>query len=147
MKASDLRPALVPFLAWLLPGLGHLALGQWLRGTAFALLVGSTGAVGLVLRGRLYWFGDGVPAAPVEPLVTPESPLLVAAASLVSVGLGLPAMALRWLVGYQGDLTAPGYEYGTAFLVTAGLMNLLLVLDAWDEARRRPEAAAAAEAA
>lgn len=135
------RVLVVPLLAWLLPGCGHLVLGQWLRGLAFALLVGSTGAVGLALRGRLYWFGYGVSAAPVDPLAAPESPVLVGAASLVSVGLGLPALALRWLVGYQGELTAPGYEYGTAFLLTAGLMNLLLVLDAWDEARRGPEAA------
>jgi TM2 domain-containing membrane protein YozV len=133
------RALVVALLAWLLPGLGHLVVGQWLRGIAFALLVGSTGAVGLALRGRLYWFGYGVSAAPVDPLVTPESPVLVAAASLVSVGLGLPAMVLRWVAGYQGELTAPGYEYGTAFLLTAGLMNLLLVLDAWDEARRGGE--------
>ena len=34
---------------------------------------------------------------------------------------------------------AAGYEYGTAFLLTAGLMNLLLVLDAWDIARGKKE--------
>ena len=32
---------------------------------------------------------------------------------------------------------APGFEYGTAFLLTAALMNLLLILDAWDIARGR----------
>jgi len=32
-----------------------------------------------------------------------------------------------------------GFEYGTAFLLTAGLMNLLLVMDAWDIARGRKE--------
>lgn len=129
------RALAASLLAWLLPGFGHLFLAQWLRGLAFALLVGATTAVGVVLRGRLFWFGYGVSAAPVDPMTPPESPLLVAAASVVSIGLGLPAAALRWLAGYQGDLTAPGYEYGTAFLLTAGLMNLLLVFDAWDEAR------------
>ncbi len=34
---------------------------------------------------------------------------------------------------------APGYEYGTAFLLTAGLMNWLLVLDVLDIARGRKE--------
>lgn len=129
------RALAASLLAWLLPGFGHLFLGRWLRGLAFALLVGSAAAVGVVLRGRLYWFGYGVSAAPIEPMAAPESPMLVAAASVVSIGLGLPAGALRWLAGYQGDITAPGYEYGTAFLLTAGLMNLLLVFDAWDEAR------------
>ena len=49
-----------------------------------------------------------------------------------------------WIVllrglGYAGDITGPGYEYGTAFLLGAGLMNLLLVLDAWDVATGRKE--------
>lgn len=129
------RALLVSILAWLLPGFGHLALGQWLRGLAFSSFVAASTAVGVGLHGRLYWFGYGFSAAPIDPLPTVESPLLVFAGSLVSIALGLPAMALRWLVGYQGDVTAPGYEYGTAFLVTAGLMNVLLIFDAWDEAR------------
>lgn len=134
-RHGRLRALAVSLLAWLLPGFGHLVLGRWLRGLAFTLLVGATAAVGVALRGRLYWFGYGVSAAPIDPTTSPESPLLVAAASVVSIGLGLPAAALRWVAGYQGDVTAPGYEYGTAFLLTAGLMNLLLVFDAWDEAR------------
>jgi hypothetical protein len=134
-RHGRLRALAVSLLAWLLPGFGHLVLGRWLRGLAFGLLVGATAAVGVALRGRLYWFGYGVSAAPIDPTTSPESPLLVAAASVVSIGLGLPAAALRWVAGYQGDVTAPGYEYGTAFLLTAGLMNLLLVFDAWDEAR------------
>jgi hypothetical protein len=32
---------------------------------------------------------------------------------------------------------SPNNEYGTTFLLTAGLMNLLLILDAWDVARGR----------
>ena len=44
---------------------------------------------------------------------------------------------LRYLLGYHGDLVSPGFEYGSAFILTAGLMNLLLVLDAWDHARGR----------
>jgi hypothetical protein len=135
-RRGRLRAPAVSLLAWLLPGFGHLVLGLWLRGLAFGLLVGATAAVGVALRGRLYWFGYGVSAAPIDAATSPESPLLVAAASVVSIGLGLPAAALRWVTGYQGDVTAPGYEYGTAFLLTAGLMNLLLVFDAWDEARR-----------
>jgi len=31
-----------------------------------------------------------------------------------------------------GTILSPTYEYGCAYLLTAGLMNLLLVLDAWD---------------
>lgn len=141
-RRRSLGAALV---AWLVPGFGHLVLGQWLRGIGFTCLVGATAAAGVALRGRLYWFGYGVTPAPFDDLATPESPVLLTVASLVSLGLGLPAMALRWIAGYQGELTAPGFEYGTAFLLTAGLMNLLLVLDVWGAARH--EAAAEAPAA
>ena len=41
----------------------------------------------------------------------------------------------RWGFGYTGDLEGPGFEYGSAFILTAGLMNLLLILDALDIAR------------
>ena len=43
------------------------------------------------------------------------------------------------LAGYDGDPIGAGYEYGTVFLLTAGLMNLLLVLDAWDIATGKKE--------
>jgi hypothetical protein len=44
-------------------------------------------------------------------------------------------LGLRFLLHYEGNVMAAGFEYGTAFLLTAGLMNWLLVFDAWDIAR------------
>jgi hypothetical protein len=55
--------------------------------------------------------------------------------TLGCVGLGVPYFVLRFLVDYQGDLVAQGYEYGAAFILTGALMNVLLILDAWDIAR------------
>ena len=37
-----------------------------------------------------------------------------------------------YLVEYEGDILSSTFEYGKAFLLTAGLLNLLAVLDAWD---------------
>jgi hypothetical protein len=34
----------------------------------------------------------------------------------------------------QGDVRAVTYEYGNAFLVVAGLLNLLVMIDAYDVA-------------
>ena len=48
-------------------------------------------------------------------------------------------LVLRFGFGYEGTLEAAGFEYGGAFILTAGLMNLLLTLDAWDVARGRKE--------
>jgi hypothetical protein len=68
--------------------------------------------------------------------ILPGQPLTVLA-TLGSMGLGLPYFALRFGLGYQGDVVGAGYEYGSAFILTAGLMNILLALDVWDIARGR----------
>ncbi len=49
--------------------------------------------------------------------------------------MGVPYFVLRYPMRYEGDVMGAGYEYGTAFLLTAGLMNWLLVLDALDISR------------
>jgi hypothetical protein len=113
------------FAAWLVPGAGHFMLGRRGRGLSFFLLVLTAVVTGFLLNGNLY-------------RVLPDQPLTILA-TLGSMGMGAPYFFLRFYLGYQGDLTSVGYEYGTAFLLTAGLMNLLLVMDAWDIARGRKE--------
>lgn len=121
MQAVERSTALVaPVVAWLVPGLGHIWLRRRVRGALFAALVLGSLAIGCGLEGNVY-------------RIVPGQPLTVLA-TIASMGLGLPYFALR-LFGYQGDVVSPGYEYGTAFVLTAALMNLLLVLDAWDLGR------------
>lgn len=115
------NPVLCAVLAWLVPGAGHLYLHRWRRGILFLVLVVTALAIGVVLEGKLWHF---VPGQPLSYLGT-----------LACICLGLPYFALRFLMGYEGDVLSQGYEYGAAFLFTAGLMNLLLVLDAWDIAK------------
>ena len=105
-------------MAWLIPGGGHFMLGR--RGVAvvFLLIVLSSLGIGLLLDGNLY-------------RIVPNRPLTVLA-TLACMGLGAPYFLLRFLFDYQGDIVAQGYEYGTAFVLTAGLMNLLLILDTMD---------------
>ena len=53
-------------------------------------------------------------------------------------GWGILNFAARLLSENPGGaILATTYEYGCAYLLTAGLMNLLLVLDAWDIATGR----------
>jgi hypothetical protein len=127
---SEPAPASVPgralglaLLAWLVPAAGHLALRRTGRAAVFAAVVAVALVVGVRLDGNLY---RPVPGQPLSYLAT-----------LGSMGAGGPYFFLRYSLGYQGDATAGGYEYGTAFLLSAGLMNLLLVLDVWDIARQR----------
>lgn len=108
-------------LAWLVPGAGHFFLGRRVRAVIFLVLVLLALAIGCHLEGKLSWVFSGS--------------LLATLGTLGCMGSGAPYFVLRFGLGYEGNYQAAGYEYGSAFLLTAGLMNLLLVLDAWDIAR------------
>ena len=115
-----MRALVAALLAWVVPGLGHFYLGRRGRAIAFCIIVLVSLATGLALDGNLYRVVQGQP--------------LSFFATLGSMGMGAPYFLARWAFGYQGNLEGAGYEYGSAFILTAGLMNLLLVLDAWDHA-------------
>jgi len=118
------NPVVAVVAAFLIPGLGHVYLRRWRRGLAFFLLILVSLWVGWDLHGNLY-------------RVVANEPLSILG-TLGAMGMGIPYWILR-TQGYAGDILAAGYEYGTAFLLTAGLMNWLLVLDAWDISRGKKE--------
>jgi len=114
---------LVYLAAWLVPGLGHLWLGRREKGVVFFVALCAMFAIGLALDGRLF------------PFVWSEP--LVALAAVADVAAGLPYL-LAWLAGAGvGTPAAVSYEYGNTFLITAGLLNALVVIDAHDVARGR----------
>lgn len=145
------RAAAACLLAWLAPGAGHYYLGRRARGLAFCGIVVASLALGLWLDGRAY-------------LADAEHPLTYLA-TFANLGLGpldlvqrqatferlvwrLPQGAEReaLLASMRRKVRSQHNEYGTAFLLTAGLMNLLLILDAYDIASGRkapPEGPAA----
>lgn len=125
MPAPVANAHLAAILAWLLPGAGHFYLGRRARALAFAAVVLVSLVVGCALQGRLWQ-------------VIANQPLSILA-TLGSMGMGAPYFVLRYLLRYEGVITEQSFEYGSAFILTAGLMNLLLVLDAWDIARGKKE--------
>jgi hypothetical protein len=109
--------------AWIVPGAGHFMLGKRQRAVIFLAIIIVAITVGCLLDGNLY-------------RIVQNQPLTVLA-TFGSMGMGAPYFILRFIFGYEGDVIAAGYEYGSAFLLTAGLMNLLLILDTWDLLRGR----------
>ena len=100
-----------------MPGLGHLWLGRR-KGLIFFVVLPVMFALGLYLEGRIF---------PIE-----LSQPLVALAALANIGIGLPYVAAR-VMGYgAGNVIAVTYEYGNTFLIVAGLLNALVVIDAFD---------------
>jgi hypothetical protein len=108
-------------LALLVPGAGHLYLGRRGRAAAFFGIIITLFLIGLSIDGRLY---------------TPEGGLLNQLATLGSIGVGLPYFIAQHF-GPFGDVRSITFEYGTTFTLTAGLMNLLLVADAYDIAEEK----------
>ena len=119
------NPYLAAVLSWVVPGAGHLYLGRRLRAVAFLVLVLAALTIGYRLEGRLPWTFSGAPLAVL--------------ATLGCLGSGAPTFFLRFGLDYRGTVEAAGFEYGSAFILTAGLMNLLLILDAWDISTGRKE--------
>lgn len=113
-------------LAYLVPGAGHFYLGRRRRAAAFFVIVLFMFVIGLSIDGNLYTLRESGRA------------LLRVLASLGSMGAGIMYFVAKAL-GPHGDVTSVTYEYGTTFTLTAGLMNLLLVLDCFDIAEGRKE--------
>lgn len=105
-------------VAYLVPGAGHFYLGFRARAAAFFTIGVVLFAIGIAIDGGLY--------SPLE-----GGGLLHLLAAIGSMGAGVLYFGAA-AVGPHGDLTSITYEYGTAFIISAGLMNLLLVLDAFD---------------
>ena len=105
-------------LAWLVPGLGHMLLDRKLRAVVFCGLVVVGFLTGILLDGELILPHAGDPLSYL--------------AAVASVGNGILFFVARAVGLGQGVVTAPAYEFGNTFLLTAGMMNLLLVLDVHD---------------
>ena len=120
---STLNPYLVGVMAWLVPGLGHLWIGRRQKGMVFLLALSAMFAVGIWLKGRLFPFQLSEP--------------LVALMAFADLGLGVPHIIARALGVDRGEVIAITYDYGNAFIIVAGLLNMLVVLDAFDIAQGR----------
>jgi hypothetical protein len=106
-------------LAWIFPGLGHFYLRRPRTAILYAGIVTVTFLLGLSFQGRLYSPEAGQP--------------LTVLATFAVYGAGILNLAARAVsTNPSGSILSVTYEYGCAYLLTAGLMNLLLMLDAYD---------------
>lgn len=106
----------LPLIAgWLIPGAGHFLLRKWGRGALLALSVLGMFGLGLAMQGKLY-----VGAKDVLDLLGLAGDL----------GNGLLYLAAR-LFGLGADqVTVTVGDYGTRFIVVAGLLNVIAAVDA-----------------
>ena len=111
-------PAVVCIVSWLVPGAGHLMQGRRQKGVIFLITLSVMFAIGLWLDGRLF------PYMFTDPLV--------GLAALAQTGIGTPKLIASAMGLGKGVVTAGSYEYGNTFLIVSGLLNMLVVIDAYD---------------
>jgi hypothetical protein len=117
------RLVLLCVAAWAIPGAGHLWLGWRTKGLIFLVAIPLMFAIGLALSGRLFPFDVSQP--------------LVALQALADLGNGLPYFIASAIGAGAGNVRAVTYEYGNAYVIVAGLLNMLVVIDVYDIALGR----------
>ena len=113
-------PAVI--LAWLVPGGGHFLLKRRERGVFLMISVALMFLLGLMMRGALFTPERG------DMLTT----VIYYGGFVGDVLSGVPYF-LAVAFGYnQPDMAGHVHDYGTKFLVAAGLLNLLAIVDAFE---------------
>ncbi|MGC9157495.1 MAG: DUF6677 family protein [Terracidiphilus sp.] len=106
----------LPLIAgWLVPGAGHFLLRKWVRGTLLSGSILAMFTLGLAMQGRIYTGAHDV------------LDILGLAGDLGNGLLYLLGQALGWGATQVQTTIA---DYGTRFIVVAGLLNMIAAVDA-----------------
>jgi hypothetical protein len=106
-----------PAVGWLIPGAGHLIQKQWGRGLLLMLSIFAMFFLGLGMQGRVY-----------QPNGGDILDILGFVGDVGAGGLYIISRALDWGQGAISHATA---DYGTKYLIVAGLLNFICVADAY----------------
>ena len=104
-------------LGWLIPGAGHIIQRRWIRGLLLLVSITSLFVLGLMMQGRIY-----------RPNGGDILDMLGFIGDIGAGGLYIVTRAMDWGQGAIAHATA---DYGTKFMIVAGLLNLIAVADAY----------------
>ena len=113
-------PAVV--LAWIIPGGGHFLLKRPGRGGLIAASVTAMFLLGLMMRGALFQPQTG------DLLTT----VIYVGGFIGNLMSGILYFVTVWLGYNQPDVAGHVHDYGTKFLVAAGLLNVLAMVDVFE---------------
>jgi hypothetical protein len=108
---------------WIVPGLGHLLLRRWSKAAVYFLCVGGLAYVGLVMRGGVFMTG--------------AEDLFDRLGFLADIGTGGFYFLAHAIQSAGPDVAHATGDYGTRIFATAGMLNLLTVLEAYEIGRGR----------
>jgi len=112
-----LMSVLAPAVGWLIPGAGHMIQKRWIRGVLLFVSIVTLFLLGLAMQGRIYKANGG--------------DILDILGFVGDVGAGalyIITLAMDW---GQGAIAFATADYGTKFMIVAGLLNFIAVADAY----------------
>jgi len=107
---------IVLVLGWLLPGAGHFMLKKWTRGALLFVSVMAMFALGILMQGKVYTANTGDILDMLGFVGDVGSGILYFAAQIMDLGRGAIHIAVA--------------DYGTKFIIVAGLLNIMAAIDA-----------------
>ena len=118
-QAETLTPMTViaPAVGWLIPGAGHMIQKRWIRGGLLFISIVTLFLLGLAMQGRIYKANGG-----------DILDMLGFVGDLGAGGLYIVTLAMDW---GQGAIAFATADYGTKFMIVAGLLNFISVADAY----------------
>lgn len=108
--------------AWLVPGGGHFLLKRHVRGALLLFCVFAMFVLGLLMRGTLFEPQTG------DLLTT----VIYVGGFIGNLASGFLYLLTVWFGYAQPDVAGHVHDYGTKFLVGAGLLNVLAIVDAYE---------------
>ena len=108
---------LAPAVGWLIPGAGHMIQKRWIRGALLFISIVTMFLLGLAMQGRIYKANGG-----------DILDILGFIGDVGAGGLYILTLANDW---GQGAIAFATADYGTKFMIVAGLLNFIAVADAY----------------
>jgi hypothetical protein len=114
---ASVMAVIAPVIGWLIPGAGHIIQRRWIRGILLLVSIGTMFALGLMMQGHIYKANGG-----------DILDILGFIGDLGAGALYIAALAMNW---GQGAIAFAIADYGTKFMIVAGLLNFIAVADAY----------------
>ncbi len=108
---------IAPLVGWLVPGAGHLIQKRWGRGLLLMAAVFVLFFSGLAMQGKIYGFNTG--------------DLLDILGFFGDIGAGALYIICRGMDLGHGAVHRAVADYGTKFIIVAGLLNIVCAVDAY----------------
>jgi len=115
--ASPRMSVIAPAVAWFIPGAGHLIQKRWVRGILIMASITTMFVLGLLMQGRVYHPNGG--------------DILDMLGFVGDVGAGGLYIVTRMQGWGHGAIAHATADYGTKFLIVAGLLNFICAADAY----------------